>query len=90
MVTPRRSRVEVGGGEVATYDRTLGRLRVVVNENGAMDHTYGHGAIIQCPEGWNSSCPVQTHTVSVEELRDLRHLLDRAIAAADLHKSGRN
>jgi hypothetical protein len=68
---------------LAAYDRKIGRLRVVVNENGAKMHDYGHGCIIQCPEGWNDSCHVQTHTVSVEELRDLRHLLDRAIAAAD-------
>lgn len=65
------------------YDRTCGRLRVVVNESGARDHTYGHGAEIHCPTGWNDSCPIQTHTLSVEELRDLRHLLDRAIAAAE-------
>lgn len=68
---------------MVAYDRTIGRLRVVVCENGAQDHTYGHGAIIQCPEGWNDDCPMQTHTVSVEELRDLRYLLDRAISAAE-------
>jgi hypothetical protein len=69
---------------MVAYDRTIGRLRVVVNENGAKQHGYGYGATIQCPTGWNDSCPVQTHTVSVEELRDLRYLLDRAIAAAEI------
>jgi len=68
---------------MVAYDKSIGRLRVVVNENGAMDHSYGHGAIIQCPEGWNDNCPIQTHTVSIEELRDLRYLLDRAIEAAN-------
>lgn len=72
---------------MVAYDKTVGRLRVVVNDNGAFDHDYGHGAIVQCPDGWNDSCPVQTHTVSVEELRDLRYLLDRAIAVADLCKT---
>lgn len=69
---------------MAAYDKTIGRLRVVVNENGVKDHVYGYGAVIQCPEGWNDSCRIQTHTVSVEELRDLRYLLDRAIAAAEV------
>jgi len=68
---------------MVAYDRTIGRLRVVVTENGAKDHSYGHGVGIHCPTGWNDSCAVQTHTVSVEELRDLRYLLDRAIAAAE-------
>ena len=72
---------------MVAYDRTLGRLRVAVNDNGARDHNYGHGAVVECPDGWNDACPVRTHTVSVEELRDLRYLLDRAIAAADLCKS---
>lgn len=68
---------------MTTYDRTIGRLRVVVNESGAKDHYYGQGCMIQCPEGWNDSCPIRTHTISVEELRDLRHLIDRAMAAAE-------
>lgn len=68
---------------MAVYDKTIGRLRVVVSEEGARQHGYGHGAVITCPHGWNDSCRIQTHTVSVEELRDLRYLLDRAIAAAE-------
>jgi hypothetical protein len=75
---------------MVAYDRTVGRLRVVVNENGAFDQQYGHGAIISCPTGWNDCCPIQTHTVSVEELRDLRYLLDRAIDAAEEHKRRRS
>jgi hypothetical protein len=64
------------------YDKRLGRLRVTINDNGARDHGYGHGATIECPDGWNAFCPVQTLTVSVEELRDLRYLIDRALAHA--------
>ncbi len=63
------------------YDNKIGRLRVTVNENGARDHSCAHGATVECPTGWNDSCQVQRHTVSVEELRDLRYLLERAIAA---------
>ncbi len=66
-----------------SYDKTLGRLRVRVSTEGARSPDYGHGADISCPTGWNDSCPIQTFTVSVEELRDLRYLLDRAIDAAE-------
>lgn len=65
------------------YDNKIGRLRVEVNANGARDHSYAHGAAIDCPDGWNDSCQVQRHTLSVEELRDLHYLLGRAIAVAE-------
>lgn len=68
---------------MAVYDKTFGRLRLVVTEDGARMQGYGHGAAIYCLTGWNDSCPIQKNTLSVEELRDLRHLIDRAIAAAD-------
>jgi len=64
------------------YKKQCGRLKVIVNENGANDHSYGHGAQIICPTGWNDSCPDVAHTVSVEELRDLYYLISRALDAA--------
>lgn len=69
-----------------TFQSHLNRLRVEVNENGLKDHAYSHGAKIMCPDGWNDSCRISTFVVSVNELRDLRYLLDRAIATADLTK----
>jgi len=66
-----------------TYGKTMGRLTVTVSRDGAKMHDYGHGCEVSCVAGWNDSCPVVSHTMSVEELRDLRYLLDRAIAAAD-------
>lgn len=65
------------------YNKTIGRLTVEVNVEGARDHSYGHGCSVSCIAGWNDSCPKVTHTMSVEELRDLRYLLDRAIAEAE-------
>ena len=65
------------------FNKDCGRLCVRVSTEGARDHSYGHGVDISCPTGWNDSCPIQTFTVSVEELRDLRYLLDRAIDAAE-------
>lgn len=65
------------------YNKTLGRLQVIVNENGSWMHDYGHGCQVKCRDGWNDACEMQAHTMSVEEMRDLRYLLDRAIAAAD-------
>jgi hypothetical protein len=64
-----------------SYDRTCGRLRVRVCANGARMHDYGHGVAVACRAGWNDGCPMVEHTMSVEELHDLRHLIDRAIAA---------
>jgi hypothetical protein len=73
-----------------SYNKTAGRLRVTVNRDGMLNHDYGHGCTIECPTGWNDSCPIVKHTVCVEELRDLRHLLDRAIAHADAYRESWN
>lgn len=62
------------------YKRTIGRLTLEVSKDGYVNHDYGHGASLRCPTGWNSSCPIQEHVLSVEELRDLRYLIDRALA----------
>ena len=61
------------------YYKRMGRLQLEVTENGAKDPSYAHGAKIMCPTGWNDSCRIETFVVSVEELRDLRYLIDRAI-----------
>lgn len=65
------------------YKKQAGRLTVVVSDDGAKMHDYGHGCQVSCVDGWNDSCPTLTHTMSVEEMRDLHYLLGRAIAAAD-------
>jgi hypothetical protein len=64
------------------YKNTAGRFTVEVGENGAKDHTYGYGCKVSYVNGWNSSCDVFHLNASVEELHDLRYLLDRAIATA--------
>lgn len=66
-----------------SYDRTMGRLRVIVSADGAKMQDYGHGCKVICRAGWNDGCPMVEHVMSVEELRDLRYLLDRAIASAE-------
>lgn len=66
-----------------SYHMTMGRLTVSVSENGATQHDYAHGCEVSCVAGWNDSCPIVKHVMSVEELRNLRYLLDRAIFHAD-------
>ncbi len=66
-----------------TYEKTMGRLTVEVKAHGAKFHDDSHGCKVSCSSGWNDSCEIVSHTLSVEELRDLRYLLDRAIAVAD-------
>jgi hypothetical protein len=51
------------------FAKKIGRTRVIVNDEGLKMHDYGHGARIECIDGWNDSCPVVALTVSVEELR---------------------
>ena len=68
---------------MAGYYKRMGRFEIDVNENGLRMHDYSHGAQIKCLDGWNDSCPTASLTASVEELRDLRYLLDRAIAHAE-------
>lgn len=64
------------------FDKQTGRLRVRVGDEGLKQHSYGHGVQISCPDGWNDACPIQTHTISVDEMRDLHYLLGRAIEMA--------
>jgi hypothetical protein len=65
------------------FAKKIGRTRVIVNDEGLKMHDYGHGARVECIDGWNDSCPVVALTVSVEELRDLHYAIGRAIADAD-------
>lgn len=65
------------------FSKSMNRIAVEVNDNGARQHEYGHGAVVKCRSGWNDSCPFIDNTMSVDELRDLRYLIDRAIAYAD-------
>lgn len=78
--SPPRSR---GRREIAHYDKKIGRIHLTVSRDGYQNHDYGHGAEIKCPTGWNDSCPIQAHTVSLEELRDLKYLIERALALVD-------
>lgn len=65
------------------YQKRMGRLSIDMSEDGSKVHGYGHGVKVMCVDGWNDLCPTVALTVSVEELRDLRYLLDRAIAHAE-------
>lgn len=70
------------------YSKSIGRLYVRVDESGVTQHGYRHGGTLACLNGSGNYDPndpddgVQSN-LSVEEMRDLRYLLDRAIAAAD-------
>jgi hypothetical protein len=59
------------------------RLRVCVGNEGLRQHDYGHGADVYIRAGWNDGCEMVQNTLSVNELRDLRYLIDEALRAAD-------
>ena len=63
---------------MADYDKSIGRLRV------RYIHDYGSGMCVSifCVDGWNDSCATLENSMSLEEVRDLRYLLDRMLAAA--------
>lgn len=70
-----------------SYLKSIGgrlvRITLEVRDDGARLHDYTHGVSLRIRDGWNESCEMIENTLSVDELRDLRHLIDRAIAYAD-------
>jgi hypothetical protein len=68
------------------YEKTIGRITVLVNAEGGKMHDYAHGCSVSCVSGWNDNCPTLSHIMSVEEMRDLHYLLERAITAADQYR----
>lgn len=66
-----------------SWAKKIGRLRVIVAEEGMLNQEYCHGARVECIDGWNDDCLTVAHVVSVDELRDLHYAVGRAIAAAD-------
>lgn len=64
------------------------RFRIAVNEDGARDHSYVHGVQLSIRTGWNPACEFIMSNLSIEELRDLRYLIERAIAAAESSSPG--
>lgn len=59
------------------YDKTLGELRVEVSRDGVRQHDYSYGVRITYARGDGVEM-----NMCVEQMRDLRYLLDRAIACA--------
>lgn len=62
------------------YQKTIGRITLEVSREGYLGHDYGYGAQMKIPAGWNEASPIVTNNLSIEELRDLRYLIDRALA----------
>ena len=65
-------------GSIGTH---IARIRLMVNESGGHDHGYSHGCDLQIRSGWNEGCEFISNTLSVNELHDLRYLIDRALEA---------
>lgn len=63
---------------MAHYRNTVGRIELEVHE--LRD---GGNAILTIPAGWNDSVEMVRNELKREELHDLRHLIDRALAAIE-------
>lgn len=68
---------------MAHFDKKINRLRVEVCNDGLRMHDYRHGVTLSLLDGFNEDCPIASHNLSIDELRDLRYLTDRAIALAE-------
>lgn len=58
------------------YSNKIGRLALELR-----NWREGEHATLSIPDGWNDSVEVVRNTLTREELHDLRHLIDRALAA---------
>lgn len=65
------------------YVNTCGRFSLSLAKEGCQDHRYGHGVSLYMPTGWNKSCEPVAISVSVEDLHDLKYLIERAISSAE-------
>lgn len=59
-----------------TYDRQIGRLRLI-----AYAPHEGDRVSLIIPNGWNDSVSKVQNSLTVEELHDLRYLINRALVA---------
>ena len=66
------------------YNKTMGRIRVEYSQ------FYGDASAvtIYCRAGWNDACRWTENSLSMEEVRDLRYMLDRMLAVAEVHQKG--
>lgn len=60
-------------------ERGLERIRLEVNDNGYLDPDYGHGTALFIRNGWNESCEMVRNTLSVDELKSLKFLIEGAL-----------
>ena len=64
------------------YINTCGRFGISLSKEGSRDHDNGHGVSLSMPTGWNASCEPMAILVSVDDLHDLKYLIERAIINA--------
>ena len=61
------------------FEKKIGRIQLVICDEGSRIHDYGHGCDLRILSGWNDSCDVKKNSLSVKELIDLRYMIDRAL-----------
>lgn len=63
------------------YNKTMGRITIQLSDTKCGDD-YIWACSIRCLQGFNSELKPDELQMSIEELHDLRYLIDRAILAA--------
>lgn len=60
------------------YKASIGRVEVEYRKE------YGDGScvMVRCVDGWNDSCKTLEHRLSLEEVHDLRYMLERMLISA--------
>ena len=64
------------------YCKTIGRIQLLYRRE------FGDNRCVTLfvRAGWNDSCPMTENILSLEELRDLKHMLDQVLAISEKQK----
>lgn len=74
--------MSAGMGFRKSIGGNLERIVLVVSDDGLKQHDYGHGCDLLIRSGWNEGCEMKSNNLSMDELRDLRHIIDCALSMA--------
>lgn len=71
-----------------SYSNTVGeRLSLSLSDDGIRSPNYGYGATLKIRDGWNDRCEWATLNLSVDDLHDLRYLINRALECSEPRKT---
>jgi len=74
---------------MSEFRKSVGeRLRLKVSRDGYLQHDYGYGCELEIRRGWNDGCQFEGNYLSIDDLKDLRYLIDRALEHTHQNQKG--